>query len=209
LGNIQAIHPLTEGGRIMTMKSLVLGITSLLLLAFVYLGISSGAKDCGGIPAEKVADIVHAVIESHRSFYTVHVVERLQAKGVVVASENWRDEKTLPLPAQLVKETARLAVNTPAKIGYKLISLWPINKQNMPKTESEQKGLMETLQHPDRPYTEVVMHGRDAYLQATYADRAVSQACIGCHNAHQDSPRHNFKENDVMGAIMIMIPLNL
>jgi hypothetical protein len=68
---------------------------------------------------------------------------------------------------------------------------------------------METQQNPNRPYTEVIMNGPDAYLMAIYADRAVSQACIGCHNAHQDSPRHDFKQNDVMGAIMVTVPLNL
>ena len=46
------------------------------------------------------------------------------------------------------------------------------------------------------------------YLQAVYADRAVSQACIGCHNAHQDSPRRDFKEKDVMGGVLISIPIN-
>lgn len=192
----------------MIRKSLVLGTVSILIAVFVYWGTSSGAKDCGGIPAERVADMVHAVVESHRTFYTVHVVERLQAKNVVVASENWRSKNTLPLPAQLLQESARLAVNTPAKIGYKLISLWPINKQNGPKTEFEQKGLVETLQNPDRPYTEVVMHGPDSYLQSIYADRAVSQACIGCHIAHPDSPKRNFKQNDVMGAIMVSVPLS-
>ena len=193
----------------MIRKGFVLGTVSILVVVFVYWGTSSGAKDCGGIPAERVADMVHAVIESNRTFYTVHVVERMQAKGVVVASENWRDEKTLPLPAQLLQESARLAVNSKAKIGYKLIGLWPINKQNGPKTESELRGLTETLQNPDRPYTEVIMNGTNAYLQAIYADRAISQACIGCHNAHQDSPRHDFKQNDVMGAIMVTVPLSL
>ncbi|TKS57828.1 MAG: hypothetical protein EWM72_03402 [Nitrospira sp.] len=193
----------------MIRKGLVLGTVSILIVVFVYWGTSSGAKDCGGIPAERAADMVHAVVESHRTFYTVHVVERLQAKGVVVASENWRSEKTLPLPAQFLQESAHLAVNTRAKIGYKLIGLWPINKNNGPKTESEHKGLMETMQNPDRPYTEVIMNGPDAYLQAIYADRAISQACIGCHNAHPDSPRHNFKQHDVMGAIMVTVPLSL
>jgi hypothetical protein len=193
----------------MIIKGLGLATVSILIGVLGYWGTSSGAKDCGGIPAERVADMVHAVIESNRTFYTLHVVERLQAKGVVVASENWRDERTLPLPAQFLQETARLAVNTRAKIGYKLIGLWPINKQNAPKTPSELKGLMETQQHPDRPYTEVVMNGPDAYLQAIYADKAVSQACIGCHNAHPDSPRHNFKQNEVMGAIMVTVPLSL
>ena len=193
----------------MIRKGFVLGTLSILVVVFVYWGTSSGAKDCGGIPAERVADMVHAVIESNRTFYTVHVVERMQAKGVVVASENWRSEKTLPLPAQFLQESARLAVNTKTKIGYKLIGLWPINKQNGPKTESELRGLTETLQNPDRPYTEVIMNGTNAYLQAIYADRAISQACIGCHNAHQDSPRHDFKQNDVMGAIMVTVPLSL
>jgi len=192
----------------MLKKSLVLGTLSILLAVLGYWGISSGAKDCGGIPAEKVADMVHAVIESNRTFYTVHVVERMQAKGVVVASENWRSEKTLPLPAQFLQESARLAVNSRAKIGYKLIGMWPIGKQNGPKTESENRGLMETLRNPDRPYTEVIMNGPDGYLQAIYADRAVSQACIGCHNTHPDSPKHDFKLNDVIGAVMVTVPLH-
>ena len=191
----------------MIRKGLVLGTISILIAVFLYWGTSSGAKDCGGVPAEKVADMVHAVIESHRTFYTVDIVEQLQAKGGVVTSENWRSQNTLPLPAQLLQETGRLAANTPAKIGYKLIGLWPINKQNGPKTEFEQKGLVETLQNPYRPYTEVIMRGGDSYLQAIYADRAVSQACIGCHNAHPDSPKQNFKQKDVMGAIMVTVPL--
>ena len=153
--------------------------------------------------------MLHSVIESNRTFYTQHVVERMQAKGAAVASENWRSEKTLPLPAQFLQESARLSVNSKAKVGYKLISLWPINKQNGAKSEAEHRGLTATQQNPERPYTEVVMNGADSYLMAVYADKAVSQACIGCHNAHQDSPRHDFKQNDVMGAIMIMVPLNL
>ncbi len=193
----------------MSRKGLVVGTVSILIVVFVYWGTSSGAKDCGGIPAERVADMVHAVIESNRTFYTVHVVNRMQAKGVAVASENWKTEKTLPLPAQFLKETARMAVNTKARIGYKLIGLWPINKRNGPKNESQHKGLVETLQNPDRPYTEVVMKGGRAHLQAIYADRAVSQACIGCHNTHPDSPKQDFEQNDVMGAVMVTVPLSL
>jgi hypothetical protein len=45
------------------------------------------------------------------------------------------------------------------------------------------------------------------YFQAIYGDRAVSQACIGCHNAHPRSPKKDFKLDDVMGGIVIEIPL--
>src|SRR5437867_1045849 len=113
----------------------MLGIViTIIIIVLGYRGGLSGAQDStqtgnqAGIPAEKVADIVHAVIQADRTFYTVHVVERLQEMGVIVASENWKTHKTLPLPVQFLEESARLAANnTQAKISYQLISLWPIN----------------------------------------------------------------------------------
>src|SRR6478735_5307445 len=60
------------------------------------------------LPVETVADYVHAVIEADREVYTRHVVERMQSKGVVVASENWVEKNTLPLPAQFLMESGRL-----------------------------------------------------------------------------------------------------
>jgi len=45
------------------------------------------------LPVEIVADYVYAVIEADREVYTRHVVERMQAKGVVVASENLGGEE--------------------------------------------------------------------------------------------------------------------
>jgi hypothetical protein len=197
----------------MTYKGVLAIVVTIIMIVLGYRGGLSGSQDSSptrtqaGIPAEKVADIVHAVIQADRAFYTVHVVERLQTMGVVVASENWKTQKTLPLPVQFLEESARLVANTQAKISYKLISLWPINKRNAPKTEFDQAGLWEVAQHPDQPYTGMVMNGRDVYYQALYADKAISQACIGCHNAHPDSPRRNFQLNDVMGGILISLPV--
>ena len=133
----------------MTYKGVLAIVVTIIIMMMVlgYRGALSGSQDSSptrtqaGIPAEKVADIVHAVIQADRAFYTVHVVERLQTMGVVVASENWKTQKTLPLPVQFLEESARLAANTQAKISYKLISLWPINKRNAPKTEFDQAGL--------------------------------------------------------------------
>jgi hypothetical protein len=181
------------------------------LIVFVgYRETLSGAKESGvqaGIPPETVADYVHAVIESDRTFYTIHVVERMQAKGIVVASENWLAGNTLPLPAQFLMESARLSAMTGAKIGYRLISLWPINEQNGPGMEFERTGLKDVLANPDRPYTGFTTSHEGRSFQAVYSDRAVSQTCIGCHNAHPRSPKRDFEMNDVMGGIVITIPM--
>ena len=165
------------------------------------------AKNAVGIPPETVADYLHALIAADRTFYTIHVVERLQSRGVVSATERWRAENTLPLPAQFVMESSELAAKTGTAVRYHLSSLWPINPQNRPGTDFERTGLEEVLRHPERPHRGIVILGADRYFQAVYADRAVSQACVTCHNADPRSPKRDFKLDDVMGAVVISIPL--
>ncbi|MEO5956021.1 MAG: DUF3365 domain-containing protein [Nitrospiraceae bacterium] len=159
------------------------------------------------LPVEMVADYVHAVIEADREVYSKHVVERMQAKGVVVASENWEQKNTLPLPAQFLMESGRVMARKGVGIQYRLVSLWPINKKNAAASEFEKTGLGMVLTHPAKPHTGFVKEGGARFFQAIYPDLAVTQACIGCHNAHPDSPKRDFKINDVMGAIVITIPV--
>jgi hypothetical protein len=104
-------------------------------------------------------------------------------------------------------ESGRLVAEQPNGIRFRLISSWAINKKNRPATEFERTGLTEILVDPDRPHTGVVTDGRARYFQALYPDKAVSQTCIGCHNAHPNSPKKDFKLRDVMGGILLTIPL--
>jgi hypothetical protein len=159
------------------------------------------------LPMEMVADYVHAVIEANREVYTKHVVERLQAKGVAVASENWEYQNTMPLPAQLLMESDRVLEKNGSGLQYRLISLWPINKRNVASGEFQKNGLGAILTHPTKPYTGYVKVGQARYFQAVYPDLAVTEGCIGCHNAHPESPKRDFKLNDVMGAMVISIPV--
>ena len=151
------------------------------------------------LPIEMVADYIHAVIEADRDMYTKHVVERMQAKGVVVASENWEQKNTLPLPAQFLLESGRYNDKRGLGMHYRLISLWPINKRNIATNAMESIGLGTIMAQPNRPYTGFTRVADKRYFEAVYADLAVTQACIGCHNAHPDSLKRDFKLNDVMG----------
>jgi hypothetical protein len=177
----------------------------MVLVSFTMMG---RAADLPGIPPETVTDYIHAVIEAHRTVYTIHVVERMQKQGGAPAAENWRmQKKTLPLPAQFLKEASDLSSLTGGVLRYRLISLWPINPQNGPDDESEKKGLDAVREHPEQAATSTVTVGNRTYFQAIYADRAVSQACVGCHNSHPHSPKKDFKVGDVMGGLVIEIPL--
>src|SRR6476659_1095084 len=188
--------------RIFSARTVAMAVICLLFAA------SSRAADLQGIPPETVADYLHSVIEADRTFYTIHVVERLQKSGGTKAAEDWRAKKdVLPLPAQFLIESSELAATTGSKIHYRLISLWPINPKNAPDSPTEKRGLEMLRDHPERSVTATVKHGEQSYFQAIYADRAVSPTCVACHNSHPHSPKADFSIHDVMGGLVIEIPL--
>lgn len=196
---------MTSSSRLL--RAVLMSVFGLGAVGFVATGNAATEGTSVSLPIEMVADYVHAVIEADREVYTRHVVERMQIKGVVVASENWEQKNTLPLPAQFLMESGRVMARKGLGIQYRLISLWPINKKNAAASEFEKTGLGTVLTHPTKPHTGYVKEGGARYFQAVYPDLAVTQACIGCHNAHPDSPKRDFKINDVMGAIVISIPV--
>ena len=160
-----------------------------------------------GISPKMVADFLQAIIDTHRTVYATRVVERLKNQGIVLASEDWEARHNLPLPAQFLMQSARLVAERKEGIRYRLTSLWPIYRRNAPATPFEKKGLEAVLKNPDKPYTGVVKSGKKQFFQAIYADRAVSEACVVCHNTHPMSPKRDFKLKDVMGGLVITIPL--
>lgn len=187
--------------------------TAILALLIGWLWTSTSfpfAKDSpgtAGIPPEKVADYVHAVLEADRTIYTTHIVNRMQEKGIVSAAEHWERDNALPLPAQFLQHSGQLVAESGRGIRYRLIGLSPIYQRNAPATDFERKALETLRRQPERPITGVVASGKKQYFQAIYPDRAVSTACVTCHNSHPLSPKQDFKLNDVMGGIAITIPL--
>jgi len=159
------------------------------------------------IPARTTADYLHAVIEADRTFYTQHVVERMEAMLIVTASEDWVNEKTLPLPAQFLREASRSLNVRHEPFHYRLISAWPINADNAPASDQEREMLERVVEFGEVVESEVMVN-QERYFQAIYPDRAVSRACVSCHNAHSESPKHDFKLNDVMGGLVIEVPLD-
>ena len=171
-------------------------------------GSSSGSGD-GGIDPQVMADALHAIIEADRTVYSQQVVNRLQdEEQVITASEHWLDERVLPLPAQMFRMGAELAADMTDRFTYALLSIWPINASNAPRTPMETEGLNAVVEDPSTRFYGTETLGGVDYFTAVYADVAVAQACVTCHNNHLDCPRTEFELNDVMGGIVIRIPLN-
>lgn len=158
---------------------------------------------------DKAAAYIHAVIEASRTVYTEHVVGKLHQAGLAEAIEHWRDENGVPLPAQFLLESGRLVSQKNLKLSFRLASLLPTYAWNGPTTDFERKGLDAVGKDPSKPVGGFVRIDGGRYYQAIYPDRAVTQSCVTCHNQHPNSLRRDYKIGDVMGGIIITIPVDL
>lgn len=165
------------------------------------------------VSVKAMADALHLVMDSDRSVYTKKIVNRLVKKEKVIkASEHFEDEKALVLPAQMFRFGSELAAKRAEKLddvnfSYTLQSLWPINKQNAPKTEAEKAGLKFVAENKGKNYYTTEKLGGVNYFTAVYADTGVAPVCVSCHNEHPDTPKKDFKIGDVMGGVVIRIPV--
>lgn len=196
--------------------NLPLRIISLIILALTswFLVVSCATLDAQQMGAklhpDVVSDYIYRIIKSERTIYGKYVVQRLKDENVVRSSEHWQQDKALPLPAQMFRMSAELASeNSP--FSYGAISPWSLNKNNIPNTDFERKA-MDAILATGLPYKDYQVKDGKKYYSALYPDKAVSAACIDCHNQHplhkQRYPDKVFKVGDVMGGILINLPLD-
>lgn len=171
-------------------------------------GCGSSEKSTG-IDPKVMADSLFAVMSSDRANYTKLIIKRLGAQGQFIKpDEHWEDlENGAPLPAQMFRFGAEAVAEKTSAFTYSLQSLWPINKQNAPKTDIEKTGLQYIVDNPGKNYYGEEELGGTKYYTAIYPDVAVAGPCMDCHNGHKDSPRTDFKLGDTMGGVVIRIPM--
>ena len=156
---------------------------------------------------QEMADALHAVIAADREVYARQVVQRLAEVKSADASEAWMTNGFPLLHADMLRLASVSIQQKGAEFHYVLRSLWPINSKDAPETATERTGLQYLLDHPDSNYYSEESLGGRRYFTAVYPDRAVVLACVECHNQHPNSPKRDFGPGDIMGGIVVRVPL--
>jgi hypothetical protein len=156
-----------------------------------------------------MTDYIFRILKAERTIYGKYVVQRLNETHSLQASENWERDNTIPIPAQVFRIGSELA-SQDGSFSYESISPWNLNDNKAPKTDFEQKA-MQTVLETGLPYKGYQSKDGKKYFSALYPDKAVTQSCVDCHNQHpihkQRYPEKVFKVGDVMGGILINLPL--
>ena len=150
-----------------------------------------------GLSPQTMADSLHSVMEADRTVYTKLIVNRLQnEEKLIKASEHWKDDKGLVLPAQMFRYSAEMVAEKGANFSYSP------EYRDIVLAHAEY-----VAANPGKNYYTEEELGGKKYFTAVYPDKGVAPACIACHNSHKDSPRTDFKLGDTMGGVVIRIPV--
>ncbi|HEX6531314.1 MAG TPA: SpoIIE family protein phosphatase, partial [Nitrospira sp.] len=158
---------------------------------------------------EKLKDRAHSIanqVMADRQYYGAVVVPRVgELKGSL--GTDYRDvHGRFPLPATFVREVSEQIARSGDGYVTRLISPWPINKEMGLRDAFEREGFSSLAHSPGDPFVRTdTVEGR-AVIRVLMADVASSTSCVSCHNAHPQSPNHDFHLYDVMGGLEVIIP---
>jgi hypothetical protein len=157
----------------------------------------ANAQETAEVSVQQLMEICAAENASVRGLYTKEIVGKGKQAGLKFA-EDWHQPQVDagPLPALFLRETAKSLERDPVRLGLFLGSDHPISKANL--FRGRQAEVFRTMRN-DRKARHFFVEDLGVYT-AMFPDLAVAPACVSCHNEHPDTPKKNWKLDDLMGA---------
>lgn len=156
---------------------------------------------------EEMADALHAVIAADRRIYFSQFAAHSLSQSTAPVASGGDSYEGSPSPETMLRLASEEVQKNGVEFHYVLRSLWPLDPRHTAETATEKTGLEFVISHPDTNYYSEESLGGRRYLTAIYADVAISSACADCHNRHSGPQGHDFKQGDVMGGIVVRVPL--
>lgn len=142
-----------------------------------------------------------------RKYYVDNVVGKVLTNSDFKGAINHKDDpKAIPLPATMIHDLSRILKDKGTTIL--LYSKYPFPNRNSRALDKFQENAWDSLQRsPDKKFVKQDVQGDQKVVRVAIADFMVSNACVGCHNSHVDSPKTDWKLNDVRGVLEVIIPI--
>jgi hypothetical protein len=162
----------------------------------------------GAISPQDQADALHFVIAADREIYCREYIAHQTEGGFSPnAAASTKSAESWPVPCGMIRRAAESIQNAGAEFSYALRSLHPIDPRNEPQTELEQRGLAFVASHSSQNYYAKEMLGGRPYFTAVYPDIPAAASCVDCHNRRSASIPHRYQVGEVMGGIVVRVPL--
>lgn len=151
----------------------------------------------GVVPVAEVFALLEAENDAVRELWTKEIVGAGQRRGLRF-DEDWRrpEVEAGPVPALFLRETAESLRRSPTPLYLFLGSDFPINDAN--RFTGAQQRYFEEIRRTGEPQ---FFRDDDLSLETgMFADVAVAEACVACHNGEPETTKTDWELGDLMGA---------
>src|ERR1700687_5045170 len=184
-----------------TSRSLILIFLVLVLCAGLPLAVWLDLRNLTEQALLRQANDLNSLMTSVRGYYANNVVGRVLASpGSTQVVHNYETiPGAIPIPATLSLELGRTISEQQQNIAYRFVSDFPFKTRTPHQLDDFEKASLQSLrENPDQKIVDAA--------SSMFSDRVrlvapviMGPACVSCHNAHPESPKHDWKVGDVRG----------
>ncbi|NNE24433.1 MAG: DUF3365 domain-containing protein [Rhizobiales bacterium] len=158
------------------------------------------------VRANSVQSAVQTVnqFKTVRAYYTENVIKKVVANGGVRPSVNHgREADGIPPPATFLLDLSTLLEDRDTKIG--LYSGFPFaGRRDRVLDDFQQEAWAALSANPDAVFSKQQSIDGQTVVRVAIADRMTAEACVSCHNRHPNSPKTDWKLDDVRGVLEVV-----
>ncbi|MBL4800839.1 MAG: DUF3365 domain-containing protein [Emcibacter sp.] len=143
-----------------------------------------------------------------RAYYTKNIIAKvLQDGNLHPAIHHKGDQKAIPLPATMIHDLS--ADMAQERTTLALFSGFPFpNRKDRVLDEFQQTAWDYLSSGQGEIYTETLEKNGTSIVRVAIPDRMVAQACVSCHNSHAQTPKNDWKLNDVRGILAVDVNID-
>jgi methyl-accepting chemotaxis protein len=198
-------HFASLSARIVLPIAVAFAASVVILVSYIWVSAKQQTIDASVVSAN--ATVVQ--FKTLRAYYTERVVNKVKAAGGmrVDASHEGRAD-AIPLPATMIHELSEALSKDESGTKVRLYSRYPFpNRASRQLDRFAQDALAELERNPEAVFVRNEEVDGQPAVRVAIADRMTVEACVSCHNSHPQSPKKDWKPQDVRGALEVVVPV--
>ena len=191
-----------------SMLGAVIVISTIMFIGLIYL-IPYLTKEKSISDAYSESERLTTYIRMFRSYYASDILKKVKSQtDLKVNFDHKSQDDTIPLPATLVHDLGAIFTEK-TDTSIQMYSNYPFPNRSMRILDRfQQDALSYILKNPGKTFSrEEVVNGENVYRTA-FGDNLSAPSCVSCHNSRPDTPKNDWKLDDMRGVIEVKTPLH-
>ena len=195
-------------GRVMFSIVGILAVSIVFLIIYISRASLENTVEASKLNAVSIIDQYKTL----RGYYVKSVIKKVKGNdtGLKISYDHKKMKDGIPLPATLIHDMSELlSKKSSENVKLRLYSAYPFPNRAGRTIDTFGKEAMAFFdKDPNQVFVKQENMGGSDVVRVAVADKMVAQACVNCHNSRHDTPKNDWKLNDVRGVLEVISPID-